>query len=298
MHLFAVLNPAAGRTSKEELRATLERSLAGPEHRLDIHETTGSEKVASIVREAIGRGVDVVVVAGGDGTVSDVVDGLVGSDVPLAIVPAGTGNVLAQELGIPLDVEKACRLVTGRSTSRRIDALQVGESYYVLSVGTGVDAQAIQETSRAVKRRLGVLAYVWATLRAVWGAQPHMFTIVADGRRKRVRAASILMTNISTLAGTLRWGPHIRPDDGRIDICIIRANSPRDYLLVARDILLPGRPRQDRNLRYWSARSDIMVFADQRLPVQGDGDVLGKTPIEVRVVPAAVRVLVPPNEAE
>lgn len=294
--VFVVLNPVAGRTSAENVRKALRRHLDRPGWRLEVYETTGQDQIDEVVRAALRRGVDWVIAAGGDGTVSAVVDGLVNSDVPLGILPAGTGNVLSQELGIPQNVDKACQMLAGGAQTRAIDALQVGEHYYTLSVGTGLDAITVKATNREHKRRYGALAYVWSVLKALAGLQPHHFTLVVDGRTRRVRAADILLTNVSVLTRPIRWGPHIRPDDGQIDICIMRATNLIDILGVAWDILIPGRPRRDRNLRYMAAEHSILVFADEPLPVQGDGEDLGQTPIEARVVPAVVQVFVPNDQ--
>ncbi len=294
MEVLVVLNPVAGRTQadhvKEALRRHFDHALA---YRLTIYETTGHDDVAEVVREALEKGVDRIFAAGGDGTVSAVVDALVHSDIPLGIIPTGTTNVLAQELGIPLNVEKACRLLADKPAVRAIDALQLRGKYYILSIGTGLDALAMEETSREGKRRLGRLAYIRSILKVVMGAQPHTFTIIADGQRRKIRAADVLMTNVSTLTRPFRWGPHIQPDDGRIDICIMRARNFKDIIGVAFDILVPGRPRKERNLIYWHAHHTILVFAEQPLPVQGDGESLGQTPLEIYVVPGAVQVFVP-----
>ena len=236
---------------------------------------------------------DSVFAAGGDGTVSAVIDGLAHTEVPLGIIPAGTTNVLAQELGIPLNVDKACQLLSGEPATRAIDALQFGNELYVLSVGTGISAMAIKGTSREGKRKFGPLAYVWSVLKVVVGAQPYTFTIVADGQTMRIRGADVLLANVSKLTGPINWGQHIKPDDGQIDICIMRARNFFDIIGVAFDILIPGRPRKQRYLIYRQAKHSVVVFANRPLAVQGDGEYLGQLTLEVYLVPGAVRVLVP-----
>ena len=291
--VFVVLNPAAGRAQAGSTTKSLQHVAAGHAWRLDVYETSGDESLPELIRGAVDEGADMVVAAGGDGTVSAVVDGLVGTEVPLGLIPSGTGNVLAQELGIPLDVEKACQLLANDPATRSIDALQAGDRYFVLSIGAGINAMAIKDTSPTRKRQLGPLAYVWTVFRVLAGLQPHTFTIVADGQKRRVRAADVLLTNIATITGPLRWGAHIRPDDGQIDICILRARNLLDIVLAVWDAMAPSRPRRERNLRYWHARHSILVFAEEPIPVQGDGDPLGVTPIEAQIRPGAIRVLVP-----
>lgn len=296
MSIFVVLNPVAGRARAADVRAALTRAFDSSAQPLDIYETTGREQLHELVKDAINDGARLVIAAGGDGTVSAVVDGVANTGVPLGIIPTGTGNVFAQELDIPLGLDKACRLLAGDHGIKAVDALQIGERFYVLSVGTGADAQAIQLTGREGKRRFGPLAYVWAALKVVVGVQPRHYTIVADGQRTEVRAADVLVTNIATMTGPLRWGRHIRPDDGQVDICIMRAANFFDFFRVAWDILTPGRPHRKRNMRYLAARESVVVTADRPMPVQGDGELLGETPLEIQVAPGAVNVMVPGDE--
>lgn len=298
MRVLVILNPVAGRTQATHVRRALEQNF--PESgatRLEIYETTGAEDVAGVVRGAIGSGVERVFAAGGDGTVSAVVDALARTNIPLGIIPAGTTNVLAQELGIPLNVEKACQLLAGKTSIRSIDTLQLGQQHFVLSVGTGLNAKAIEGTSREGKRRFGPLAYVWSVLKTVTGVQPHSFTIIADGRKLRVKAADVLLANVSTLMRPFRWGPHIAPDDGRIDICVMKVKNVVDILGVARDIIVPEGPSHERNLIYWHAHHSVLVFAEEPLLVQGDGELLGEMPLEVILLPGAVQILVPEEDS-
>lgn len=277
------------------LSDTLRRHFDRSQWQLDIHETVVGEPIDDIVREAVDGGLDYVFAAGGDGTVSDVVDGLVHSSVPLGIIPTGTTNVVAQELGIPLDVDRACHMLAGNPSTMAIDAIQVGERFFILAVGAGIDAMIMELASRERKRRFGRLAYGWSTLKVIVGMQPRRFTIIADGKAFQMRAAVVLLSNVGTITRPLRWGPHIRPDDGRIDINIIRGKNVLDYLLAAYDVL-PGGPRRTAHIRHLQASDTVTVFADQTLSVQGDGDLIGQTPLEARVIPAAVQVLVPPAD--
>ena len=297
MRIFVVLNPVAGRTRPGAIKDALKRYFSADSTQLVIYETTGDDDIVGLVGEALEEGVDQVFAAGGDGTVSAVVDSLVNSDIPLGIIPAGTSNVLAQELGIPLQIDRACKMLAGKTERRSIDAIRYGDHYYVLSLGTGLGALALRDTSRAHKRRFGPLAYIWAILKAIVGIQPRTFTVIADGEEREFHAADVMLVNAATLTRPFRWGPHIQPDDGHIDICIMRAQSVYDIFGVAWDILVPGRTRRHRNLIYWPAYHSVMVSTNQAMPVQGDGELLGETPIEATVVTSAVKVMVPTEQS-
>ncbi len=297
MRIFVVLNPVAGRTQPGAVRDALERNFSVDSIQLVIYETTGGEDIGGLVAEAIKDGADQVFAAGGDGTVSAVVDGLVNSEIPLGIIPAGTSNVMAQELGIPLQVDRASKMLAGKTERRSIDAILYGEHYYVLSVGTGLGAQAMRDTSRANKRRFGPLAYIWAIFKLIIGIQPRTFTIIADGEEREYHAADVMLANVATLTKPFRWGAHIKPDDGRIDICIMRAKSIFDIFGVAWDIVVPGRTRRHRNLIYSPAYHSVNVMADKAMPVQGDGELLGETPIEATIIANAIKVMVPAEQS-
>jgi diacylglycerol kinase family enzyme len=212
------------------------------------------------------------------------------------VIPAGTANVFARELGLPLDLAGACALLTGAHATASVDAMRVGEQYFVLQIGIGIDSLMIRDTDRQAKRRFGRAAYLWTAFTRLIGYQPRRFTIVADGRRTRPRASQVLIANGGVLGvAPFRWGPHIRPDDGRIDVCIVSARTALDYLGLAWHTVL-GQQRRDRNVRYLSAEHSVVVSADHPLPVQADGEILGETPLQVQVVPDALRVIVPAPE--
>jgi YegS/Rv2252/BmrU family lipid kinase len=290
---FVVMNPASGGFVAEAVHAALDRRLVCGDRTCEVHVTTGPEDLAGLARSAVERGCDLVVAAGGDGTVSCVADGLVGTGVPLAILPLGTANVLARELGIPLDLDAACALLAGDFAIASIDAMTVRGKHVYTQLGVGLDALMIRDTTRESKRHFGRLAYLATAVVRLLGFQPRRFRLFVDGTERRPRASQILLANCGTLGQPpLRWGPEIRPDDGRIDICIVRAQTLLDYLGLARDVVL-GRHHCNRNVRYLKAERIVAVSTKRPLPVQADGEIIGATPIEVRVVPRALRVVVP-----
>lgn len=292
LRILVVVNPVAGRAKAGTIIDTLQRQLKSSQGQLEFYETKREEPVGDIVQQAIEDGVERVYAVGGDGTVSEVVDGMALSGIPLGIIPAGTGNVVAQELGIPLNFDKACQMLASTSAVKEVDAIQVGKQFFILAVGTGIDAQVMESVSRERKRRYGPVAYAWSTMKVILGMQPRLFTIIADGKPFQMRAAVVLLSNVATLTRPLRWGPNIKPDDGRIDINIIRGKHMLDYMLTAYDVL-PGGPRRTAHIRRLHASESVMVYADEPLRVQGDGDLIGQTPLEAKVVPGAVKVLVP-----
>ena len=290
---FVVLNPVAGNSDAGALRQSLERRFADVDWSYEVYRTTGEERVTEIVRAALDRDFDVFVAVGGDGTVSGVAAGLVHTDIPLGIIPVGTGNALARDLGVPLNSEEALRLLTGEHSVVDIDAMQAGDRIYLLNVTVGISAVVMRDTERQDKRRLGMLAYVWTGFRKLLGWQPHRFNVVADGQMHRFRASEVAVVNAGAIGDpSLRWGTQVRLDDGQLEACILRAQSAVGYLRLAWSMLL-HRQRRDPGLRCLVVERHIAIHTGRPLPVQADGEFVGHTPVDISVVPGAVRMIVP-----
>ncbi len=294
-HAFVVLNPKSGTCDPSEARRCLEKHLAVDSAVCRIHEPSRDESLKDRIREEIGQGADLVVAAGGDGTVSAVADVLaaLGTHVPLGIIPLGTANVLAGELGIPTGLEDACALLAGPHALSKIDAMIVAGAHYVTQVGIGLDALMIRDTSTRDKKRFGRLAYLWTAATRLVGFQPRHFSIAVDGSLSRVRASQVIVANSGTL-GTkpFRWGPDILPDDGVLNVCVIRSRTVFDLMVLGWHVVR-GKHREARNVTYQTARKEITIATKRPLPVQADGEIVGETPVTVRLAAGAIRVVVP-----
>jgi diacylglycerol kinase family enzyme len=254
---------------------------------IEIHEVTEEGDLRAIVRDALERGCDPIIAAGGDGTVSTVADVLVGTSAHLIIFPLGTANVLARELGIPIELDGACKLGGTRVNPGslagqhhavvEIDAMKVNGHHYFTQVGVGLDSLMIRDTAVEHKRRFGRLAYIWTALTTLVG----------------FKATQVLIANTGMMGHPgFRWGADIRADDARLDVCIVRAKSILDYAGLFWHVVT-GSHKQSPNVRYQVASTRIVITAKHPLPVQADGEILGTTPVEVEVVPRALKVVVP-----
>ena len=291
--VFVVVNPASGHYHPDTIVAAIKRAAATSARELEFCEISAGESVSDIIRAAVARGFDMYVAVGGDGTVSGLVEGLDGAPLPVAIVPAGTGNLLARGLGVPLDLVEAVDLIVGEHATRTIDAMRVGTRVFVLNVGVGISSATVRDTSNADKRRFGRAAYVGTGLRELLGFRPCRFTVTVDGRTTRVRATEITIANCDFIGDIpWPWVPEILPDDGKLDVCLVlmptAAESVRSGLRVMRH-----RRKPLPNVRWLRARRSVKIEANRLLPVQGDGDLIGETPVEVTVLPQAVTVIVP-----
>ena len=292
---YVVFNPVAGTTSEpEEVRQVIAAHLAQMPGTYKIYRTTGEENVTGIVQEAVADDFDLFIAVGGDGTVSGVAGGLVNTGKPLAIVPTGTGNTLARELGVPLDLEGALDMITGPHAQRRIDAICAEGRHFVLSVSMGISSLMMRDTGREEKQNLGLLAYIWTGLRKLFGFQPVRFHLEVDGKAQKHRAAEVVALNSGAIGmPALQWAPDIRLDDGEMNVCVVRGRTLLDYLIVAWDVVTGREERRAPHIRCVPVEHSVTMEADKPLPVQGDGEVFGERAVHVTLVPAALSVIVP-----
>ncbi|MFN2137943.1 MAG: diacylglycerol/lipid kinase family protein [Candidatus Promineifilaceae bacterium] len=288
-----VLNPSAGDGEAKQLRTQL-RDVLG-DRGFDLLELEDDmslcERVSSARRDHTYQW---IAAAGGDGTVSKVGSCAVNFDLPLGIIPAGTGNAIAAALGIPEDIEEACRLLIDPGATRTIDAIRINDRHYFLQVGVGLEALTMQETTSEQKNKLGTLAYLLTAVREASGWQPHHFDIIVDGRRHALEASELVLANLAEVGVFgLRWGEDIAPDDGLLDVVAINAHSAGDYLEVL-SAMSRGSQAQSDLFTVFRARETVGVETDRPLPIHGDGgDVEDPWPLDARLIPQALSVIVP-----
>lgn len=292
---YVVFNPVAGTTSApEEVRRAIDDCLAQMPGSHQVYQTTGDESIAEITREAVVRDFDLFIAVGGDGTVSGVAGGLVNTGKPLAIVPTGTANTLARELGVPLDLEGALGLIGGPHAQRRIDAIRADERHFVLSVSIGISAVIMRDTGREQKQSLGLLAYIWTGLRKLLGFQPVRFYLEIDGRSQTYRAVEVIALNSGAIGmPAFKWTPGVRLDDGEMNVCVVRGRTLLDYLIVAWDVVTGREERRAPHIRRVPVEHSVTVEANKPLPVQGDGEVFGQSAVHMELAPAALLMIVP-----
>jgi diacylglycerol kinase (ATP) len=259
-------------------------------------ETTTDQPSPPTTAELVSAHVDRVIAAGGDGTIRMVADRLAQSAIPMAVVPLGTGNLLARNLDIPLPEDEALQVAFGDHT-RDIDLIKVtvdgvpGEHFAVIG-GLGVDAMIMDETSPDLKDAIGAGAYFVAAAKAL-GRTPIDMRITLDDHRPRHRNAMIcVIANVGTLAGNLTLIPGARPDDGRLDVYVASPHRLSHWLRVFLR-LITLRPRTDDRVDQWQA-TKVEVRLKHPDPYQLDGDVVEDCrSLSAEVVPGALTVCVP-----
>lgn len=292
---YVVLNPVAGVSEPGSVREKIESALQSRDVPVEIYETTGEEDIKQLVREAVKKGFQLFISAGGDGTLSSVIDGLVGTDIPLVIIPTGTWNALARALDIPLQVDQAVDLLFQEHSIRTIDAMDVNGSYFVLSVSAGIGALTMKDVEREDKRRLGKLADLRKAVAEMLEFRAFPFEVKIDGQVTKFRASELMVANTAILGiKALQLDPTIRMDDGKLNVCRIYANTIGEYLKLGASMLRRDQKR-NWNVLCMEALEEVEIRSRERLPVQGDGELIGQLPITVKIRPKAVRIVTPVN---
>ena len=289
-----VVNPAARRAAAHE-RAARE-ALAAAGVACTVVRTARAGHAAELAA-AHAAGHDAVLTLGGDGTAMEVVGALAGRGIAVGILPGGTGNLVARTLGTPLAVDRAVRaLLAGAPAAVDLGVVEAAGSaprHFAFAAGVGIDARMIERTPVHWKRRAGVLAYAATAARAVLAGERFGVRVTVDGEEIRRRASAVMIVNFGAVLGELfHFGPGIRHDDGLLDVCIFSPASLADAVRVMWRLLRRDF-RDDRCVVYRAGRT-FRVETDRPERAQADGELLGDTPLTVRVVPRAALLLVPP----
>jgi len=253
-------------------------------------ETTSEDPGQGQAKSAVSAGVDLVLACGGDGTVTACAEGVTGSGVPLAIIPMGTGNLLARNVGLPMGLDEALAVALG-DAQQPIDAGRVNGTLFVVMAGLGLDARMLSDTSDQLKKRLGWVAYAISAVRHL-GDRPLRVAVSADGgRRRRMRANALIVGNVGWLRGGLPLLPDARPDDGMLDAVVLIAGGLTGWLTATAAILLR---RQAQGGIYRLQFTKLVVTLDREQPWELDGEVMGSTRrLTVEAQPGALLLRMP-----
>lgn len=296
-----IYNPTAGprnvRRALKRVRSYLRRRGWSVELRL----TERPGDAVRLAHAAAQAGCDVAIAAGGDGTISEMVNGLVGTQTALGVLPVGTGNLWAKQLGISIRTlthpwrlqDAADALVEG--TIRPVDVGQVNDRYFLCWAGIGLDAQVTAEMEPRPRhtKRLGALPYAIAAILVARDFQGVRTRVSLDGHVVRGRTLLILVSNIQQYGGVFNVAREARMDDGLLDVFVFKGLG---FPYAVRHLvkIIRRRHLQDPQIVHRQARH-IEVWTEWAVPAQVDGDPIGTTPVTLRAVPLALRVLVPPS---
>jgi diacylglycerol kinase family enzyme len=298
--LLLVVNPVARTVSRPTL-AVIERALSA-DFKLEVLETIERGHATEVAREAVADGLDAVVVFSGDGTINEALNGLVGTDVALGVLPGGATNILARALGMPLDPVEATGVLIGRALEGRSRKLHLGRAdgrYFAVNCGAGVDAAAMKRLdarfpkSKSDFERAAFRSVAWALVAGYAGRAPDL-TVSVDGQDP-VESLSVMVGRTDPYTYYKERGIHVTPEaslDSGLDILSARRLPRRRVARIALQMFGSARHVKGRDIDYWHNASGVEVWAEKPFPVQVDGDVLeDRTRLEVQLARDALWVV-------
>jgi diacylglycerol kinase (ATP) len=291
-----IFNPVSGQGNAEQ-ELNLIRQLLEPHLHLQVHVTEPNDEPGELVRLAIAEEVDLIIASGGDGTVSAVADALIGTGIPLGIIPRGTANAFAISLGISrfLPIRNACQVILAGYT-RLVDAARCNGYPMILLTGVGYEAVTVEMASRELKNQWGPLAYLMAGWQAMEGQELFETEIETEGEIYQFLAHAITIANAAPPTSVLAQGAgEVVFDDGLLDVTIASAENRLQGITTMFRMLGGAITRtnieQQNVVHVRTPRLKLTTTPPQKVVV--DGEIIGTTPIEIECIPAALTVFTP-----
>jgi diacylglycerol kinase (ATP) len=285
-----IINPSARKLPKRARLLEAYEWLRAEGWAVERVETSGPDEATRIAATAARQGVPLLFVCGGDGTLNEAVNGIAGSETALAVIPAGTVNLWAREVGLLKTPLQAVRLAV-EGERRRVDLGRAGARHFLLMAGYGLDAAVAHRVSQSVKGRLGAAAYALSALRQVMTYRGSSVALTIDRERLERNVLMLVAGNTRNYAGVTQITREALVDDGRLDLCVYSGHGRWDILWLALLTLL-GRHGRSKKV---TQRLVERVELSWRTPLlaQLDGEAVAETPAEVTVVPGALWVMTP-----
>lgn len=290
-----IVNPTKVADMEEERRAVTAYLAAAGWHTPWWLETRLDELGHGHAKAAADGGADVVFACGGDGTIMSVLSGLAGTGVPLAILPAGTGNLLARNLQLPPDRDACLRIGLG-GVDRKIDVGRVDENHrFAVMAGMGLDAAMIMDAPEKLKKRIGWPAYAVSGAKHIFDRRAHVTITVDDADPVELRARGIVIGNVGKLQAGMVLMPDATPDDGILDVAVLVPKSFRHWLMLSLHVMRRNPAARGSRIKHFRGRR-IHIECDRVWPREIDGDLLEPSKeMTIVVEPKALIVRIPPG---
>ncbi len=300
-HYVIVLNPAAGRGQGRHNRTKLEELLTQSAAALpasspvtwEIVETSKSGDGTRLASQAVERGAEAVVAAGGDGTLGEVVNGIAQSGAHLGLLPLGTGNDFARSLGLHNDLARAVHTLF-HGTPQPVDLGRTQNRWFINVAGCGFDAIVAERVNRGIRFLHGTSAYLAAVAQSLLTLRPVPMELTLDGEIRKVRGVLCAVANAPMYGGGMKIAPQAQIDDGWLDICLIGDASKLEFIRAFPRVFA-GTHDTHPKVTMFRARH-ILIESEPFLPVLVDGEVIGTTPAEFTITPSALQLLLPQKD--
>jgi diacylglycerol kinase (ATP) len=298
MNALLIINPTSGASLNSNLLPDLLEVFKSQNLEIEIEQTTPEDDGQQIAAKASTNGVQLVIVAGGDGTIEAVVRAIANTQITLGIIPLGTRNNLAASLNIPNNFHQAVRIIKEGQISS-IDLGKVDGYYFLEVVGIGLEASLFpcgEDVKEAAKKNaFAPIGSIFSGLKTFFAFHPHRLTLRLDGKLKyHPRTLQINICNSPRYGAEIVLAPNAKMDDGKLDVIYMNRSSKLDHLRHLFSAMR-GQPFEHELLRTYQA-SKIEIESYLPLEVHADGTCIGQTPITIEVAPKALQVLLPTPE--
>jgi YegS/Rv2252/BmrU family lipid kinase len=287
-----IINPASGK--EEAILPVINTSMKEAGIKWEASITHQAGDAIQFAKAAAKEEIDALAVYGGDGTLMEAASGLIGSEMPLVILPGGSANVMATELGIPTDLKEACMLLShGPIEIKTIDVGQFDKRYFIIGISLGFAADIVKGADRESKNKMGIFAYFLSAAAALKKTKKVIYHLVIDGQKHEVQGLTCIIANTGNIGfSTISFDKHIDVSDGFLDVIVVRKANLSLFKLMVVTWLKRERPNNLELVGHWQGK-DISVSSSPKQTVQCDGEVLEKIPLHIKIIPGAIKVLVP-----
>lgn len=291
-----IVNPFAGVITSNFTQNTINNFLNKNQIQFEIYQTARETSLRDLISKKIQEGFNKFIVAGGDGTVSLAADGLVGTGFPLAVIPTGTGNLLARELHIPLSVIPALKLAfSSEAEVRALDGMKVnGKRVYLLNISIGISPELFQDEIQKEKRFVGRVTYIMHFIKLILNLNIRNLKVDIDGKKQSKWASEVFISNGKILGfPPFSWNETSALDDGIVGCHFIRAIKFTDVIKFVFSLSFAPK-KLEPLVKYYEIRDRLRISCKKPLKVQADGDLIGFTPILITIEKNLCKFIVPP----
>lgn len=294
-NIHIIINPAAG--IGESILPIINTSMKEVGIKWEASITHKAGDATQLAKAAVKEGIDALAVYGGDGTLTEAISGMIGSEIPLLILPGGSANVMATELGIPKGLKEACMLLGhGQLETKLIDVGQFDKRYFIAGISLGFESDVVKGANRQTKNKIGIFAYLLSAAAALKITKKAAYHLKIDGQNHKVRGLTCIIANTGNLGfSNISFDKHIDVSDGLLDVVIVRKANLSLLKLIVITLFKRERPDNLELVKHWQGK-DISVSASPKQTVQCDGEILEKMPLHIKVIPSAIKVLVPKKD--
>jgi diacylglycerol kinase (ATP) len=285
-----VINPRSGNYRGKILQKRITAAIFSQNHANDAYYITEWRELPKRIDQAVNEGIRSFIVMGGDGTVAAIATCLRGTQSTISIIPTGTSNMLAQVLGIPSSPKNILQMMHAPRKTETIDGIEINNKLFFMNASTGISSTSLEGLKQEQKSSLGLIAYVFAVIQHISKVSPKTFSLEIDNKLYRVRAAEVFIANTSSLLAPQYKLVDSKIDDGKLEVCIVHKSNTGEIINALLDIL---KRTQKRTIHCIARAEKITIRCKETLPVQADGDIIGKTPITIKVVSAAATFVIP-----